>query len=200
VALPFTAIPDILAPDDVLSYQHMNRLVDRANDADAALARQHWTYGGRRGQHLGETPGIAVAMLIVSPPSDIAATDNHTVHVQAGYVSDTSWGVTTYNNADDYAVFRCSAPGPEYIWYGACVQSSFSGTPTLVTPDNMMCIHPAVHVEPNAERGPTGLLRSSSLKVGFGKTDVAQIVHFTVLIFGATRTGNGPLTGYTVAP
>jgi hypothetical protein len=208
VALPYTAIPDILAPDDVLSYQHMNRLVDRANEADEALARQHWgRYGSltnrnRSGQHMGVTPGAAIGVMIVRPGvnADISVPNSHAVTMRAGYVAgDGEWLITTYNN-EDYYRFRCSAPGSDYTWYGADVQVGFSGTPDSTAPSNMMCIHPRVETWPQSFGTGDNVFRRWFCDVHFGKTDVDLILQFTVILVGGPEDGGVfPYTA-TVSP
>lgn len=193
MSLPFTGIPDVLAPDDVKSYQHMNRVVDRANDAEDALNRQHWPDGVRGGQHLGEAP-VPIAVLIVRPPSTFTAVNEHVVKCSAGYVdaAASSWEIVEQDVGGAlarYARFRVAAPGNEFAWTGAEVQSGFNGTPAVLT-GNLLCIHPLVRVSPGSNFG------ASVLEVLFGETEVGLILQFCALIYGARRGQ----TTYTEAP
>lgn len=200
--LPYSSIGERHSPDDVLSADHMQLLVDKANDADDLLQTQHGDgIGARAGLHIGYAPPVHVGTLIVEPPP--AGVDKPTIQMLAGYIDagslawelgndpDMAGAISPSPSAQYY--FSFTTPGDRYRIVAAEVQVSFSDVASLtgggVGKSNMMMIHPAVQVSV-----APGELGKSRVQVYFGPDYatgqfILDLEQFTVLIHGIPRGG-----------
>jgi hypothetical protein len=190
--LPYVKISERLRPDDVRSADHMQLLVDTANDADDLLITQHGPgIGARAGLHIGYAPPVHIGTLIASPPPP--GEDKPTVHMLAGYIDPASlaWELGEIGPAVPVPTaqyyFSLTTPGDRYLIKAAEVQVSYVGT---VGPaaggagkSNMFIVRPAIQVGP-----VSGEIGKSRADVYFGPDYAAvflpNIVQFTVLLYG----------------
>lgn len=204
MSLPFVKITERLRPDDVLSADHMQKLVDTANDGDELLTTQHGPgIGARAGLHIGYAPPVHIGTLIVSPPAP--GTDRVAVRFLAGYIDEASlkWEVGEGDptevgivpDPDEQHYFSFATPGDRYSIVGAEVQSSFWGTPSPTAAgagkSNMFMVRPAIQVGPAP--GEVGKTRVSvyfgPTYAGGGGNFVTDLEQFTCLVHGIPRGG-----------
>jgi hypothetical protein len=210
MALPFTSISERHQPDDVLSADHMQLLVDKINDADDLLINEHGPGDGvRAGDHLGYAPPVHIGSLIVRPPIGSLGQDETTVVMLAGYIDPDSvhWedvpgsdlqfpnggapdpSVSGDPNAT-YMYFSFATPGSRMLISAIEIQSSFTGSPSTNADgaghSNLTLIRPCTQVVP-LENGTTkaeAYFGPGYVSANF-KTSLAQ---FTVLVYGYPRT------------
>lgn len=200
MSLPLVPIPERLSPDDVLSYQHVQQLVDKANDADDLFLFQHrGGIGLTAGEHMAMEAPLELATLIIRPPRVGLGDDPNTCTplVVAGYVDadSISWMEETPDESTTPAVpyyyFRFTTPGDAYQIKAAEVQSSFAAVPSANVSgsgvSNMLMIHPCITVfQETAGRSGVELYfgRGSS---SFPSSFLAGLLQFTVTVYGIPK-------------
>jgi hypothetical protein len=172
MALPYVSIKERRSPDDVLSYQHMNRLVDIANDSDALIEAQHKpgfsASAGRPPWRRSVTRPDRRALSGPSPGRDPhrsrCALFGWLHRSKEHRVGDPDGGP---DHGIQHSILTFKAKGTDYILWAADVQCSFSGAPSTASgspgQSNMLIIHPVVHVSVPATGDG-----ASSVEVYFG--------------------------------
>lgn len=88
MALPLTAIPIILAQDDVLPAEAVQRAVDYTDDLTSFAAAQHYEVGRNVGQH--DMPQIPIAVAMVEVGSLLELTNAGHALRHSAFIRD--WG------------------------------------------------------------------------------------------------------------
>lgn len=101
MGLPYSGLPHVLAVDDVIPAELVQRVLNKCNDAVALVGAEHKLAGPDAGLHDVITIPVAVAQIVL--PSGAAALESHDLatHYSVGLVGSPRWEVARVEDYDD---------------------------------------------------------------------------------------------------